>query len=100
MAQARMSSRRWACTRGSGSLGFGGLGRQDPWWALSDLPAALVGSSGLERPASEVRPLADEVLTPGRGERKWVVTVGDVGGWRWLVMMLVMVVTDGVGKGV
>ncbi|CAH7670609.1 hypothetical protein PPACK8108_LOCUS5340, partial [Phakopsora pachyrhizi] len=66
LAQARISSRHWAWTKGLGSLGFGGFGRRDSWWALRDLTPASPGSSWLERPASEVRPSAED----GRGEEK------------------------------
>ncbi|KAI8442891.1 hypothetical protein BY996DRAFT_8538131 [Phakopsora pachyrhizi] len=69
LAQARISSRHWAWTKGSGSLGFGGFGRRDSWWALRVSSPASPGSSWWERPASEVLPSAEDVLTPG-GKRK------------------------------
>ncbi|CAH7674686.1 hypothetical protein PPACK8108_LOCUS9608 [Phakopsora pachyrhizi] len=69
LAQARISSRHWAWTKGSGSLGFGGFGRRDSWWALRVSSPASPGSSWWERPASEVLPSAED-LRGQRGERK------------------------------
>ncbi|CAH7669395.1 hypothetical protein PPACK8108_LOCUS4013 [Phakopsora pachyrhizi] len=65
LAKAQISLRHWAWTSGSGLEGLGGFGRRDSRWALSDSPAASAGSSGSERPASEVRPSAEEVSMPG-----------------------------------